>query len=1352
MSCQIKGIALINDVSEVKKLLFENSILKFDHVPKNELPLQDAVISLSSAGDVLGLALHKNIIILTSKWDLQEPSENKNKFHISWTGSLVPEAPEYITSILCLPLISLGKSNSGPDWTCTLVGFSSGYLRCYTETGCLLLEEQLHNEPILNLKCQSLTSPRHTGDTGLSEELHIIYESVVCILPGFPFFSTLRACRNYLARVQANYSSDKPPSCLTFKKLGFKDQDVTNDCEVIGTTSVNTFDHLMTASICGGFHASYRSSAPQHNLVMATGKRPYVGFHFALEGGAAPVLSDVALAMASSLANAIGKIGTAVPWFRGSKPSLEKPKGPVQEAAEAMTCRFGLSDVMREGDSLIVSPNKSLSVITDAMGRVTLINNRRGLALRMWKGYRDAQCGWIEVAEDKRSKVTSKRRTALFLVIYAPKKGVIDIWGIQTGGKITTFSASKNGRLLYINYGLLGLNDVAPTSPNRPAYSCVFLDPLGGLKEILVPFHFALSNTNGKRARDIHLFKKLKTFIREQDYDEDKLVSEVSNICKDLKTNEIRQQVLETLMASKHVISDVLLSVTTIFNDALVDQEMEATTKPLVQLCAQIKHVVTFYKYLKSRKPSAEQVAPNESEWDLAAILLSSPREITRILKLVQSLEDTESRARVTFKGGFVDFISSFDFGCNQVTLAKDVTEDKKELISELIYQGWMDSNESIEAWKAAAEDSGIQGKTFMELALVYWLHKRPVEVKTLKTQLKRFTDLLHAICNRDAEEICVGYNQVSPWWKDTRQILTESVNPLQALTAALACRSVAITLSATRDQSQASEKEALDVKNGNVKDQKPDDPHDWENVSKDVCQFTLLIGNLEDIAILNRTLQRPRIDDSTNFLALPFEKLEVSLGNVIAEGQGSVSEIVAKWLSTSGVDPSRLIDTSDVEFDSGFQVDAADTQEAKEQPLTKEEAVSLINQSVEIGNEARADSSSLAQILDKIALLKHHFPYSLTSSVLLANLTWQYVMAWSRDVSRLEILEAALSVLKQIPMKSMRQGVCCLLWTVHIKKRMEAAAKLMNKLGKLPKERLCAQEVGLSDIQTTVFLQHCVSFLDIFLDAEVMEEDKNAVFKAEEMWEGHAGPQAFAALAITQVPGSYDLILLHLQLGFVLHMIAFFGIKSVKPMTNLFESVTSRYFFQDITDKFIFTWYHDDKRDSRRLDFLYRIITASMESIHQETTEDGVDSKQAVQWMSKCTVLASMWKIDCDKLRIHQICQLYVNGFDRLAEEVMTSINDTETLAVNLIPIAGLRMMAFLSKSPDLLEEVSRISPALTQYLENLNLPGIIITSCSNENNIELIKKISQYLPETHNDYHYAQLMLDATFIYQSG
>lgn len=44
---------------------------------------------------------------------------------------------EWITSIVCLPLLSLGKVSSGtnPDWTCIIVGFNTGYVRFYTEVG-----------------------------------------------------------------------------------------------------------------------------------------------------------------------------------------------------------------------------------------------------------------------------------------------------------------------------------------------------------------------------------------------------------------------------------------------------------------------------------------------------------------------------------------------------------------------------------------------------------------------------------------------------------------------------------------------------------------------------------------------------------------------------------------------------------------------------------------------------------------------------------------------------------------------------------------------------------------------------------------------------------------------------------------------------------------------------------------------------------------------------------------------------------------------------------------------------------------------------------------------------------------
>lgn len=145
-------------------------------------------------------------------------------------------------------------------------------------------------------------------------------------------------------------------------------------------------------------------------------------------------------------------------WFRSNSKtstSLEISKNNSQESTETLSCRYGISDIMREGDSIVCSPNKMLSAVTDAMGRVTLVDNKRGVAIRMWKGYRDAQCGWIEVGEDKYSGIhknsnksvrTTHVRTTLFLVIYAPKKGVIDIWGIQQGPKITTFTASKNGR------------------------------------------------------------------------------------------------------------------------------------------------------------------------------------------------------------------------------------------------------------------------------------------------------------------------------------------------------------------------------------------------------------------------------------------------------------------------------------------------------------------------------------------------------------------------------------------------------------------------------------------------------------------------------------------------------------------------------------------------------------------------------------------------------------------------------------------------------------------------------------------------------------------------------------------
>lgn len=127
-------------------------------------------------------------------------------------------------------------------------------------------------------------------------------------------------------------------------------------------------------------------------------------------------------------------------------------------------------------------------------------------------------------------------------------------------------------------------------------------------------------------------------------------------------------------------------------------------------------------------------------------------------------------------------------------------------------------------------------------------------------------------------EEICVEYNEISLWWKNVRTILTESTKPFNAFTAALACRATAMILEKYKEKLQNQKQlenngnEEEDIRNGNnvtkvdemenkPNDVTPDDEtyssiSEWENVSNDTCQFALLIGNLEDITILNAVIR----------------------------------------------------------------------------------------------------------------------------------------------------------------------------------------------------------------------------------------------------------------------------------------------------------------------------------------------------------------------------------------------------------------------------------------------------------------------------------------------------------------
>lgn len=123
--------------------------------------------------------------------------------------------------------------------------------------------------------------------------------------------------------------------------------------------------------------------------------------------------------------------------------------------------------------------------ICDENARVLLIDTKSRAVLRIWKGYRNARCAFIESTEqsDER-KPTTKRKKVLFLAIFAPKRGILEIWSLKFGPRVAAFNVDPKGRLLTIprlkENVLMGQSSSSVVGQSSP--TVVFVTPDGNFK------------------------------------------------------------------------------------------------------------------------------------------------------------------------------------------------------------------------------------------------------------------------------------------------------------------------------------------------------------------------------------------------------------------------------------------------------------------------------------------------------------------------------------------------------------------------------------------------------------------------------------------------------------------------------------------------------------------------------------------------------------------------------------------------------------------------------------------------------------------------------------------------------
>ncbi|XP_055966815.1 rab3 GTPase-activating protein non-catalytic subunit [Sorex fumeus] len=1303
--------------------------------------LQDCVLSLSPTNDLMVIAREQKAVFLVPKWKHSDKGKEEMQFAVGWSGSLNVEDGECVTSALCIPLASQKRSSTGrPDWTCIVVGFTSGYVRFYTESGVLLLAQLLNEDPVLQLKCRTYEIPRHPGVTEQNEELSILYPAAIVTIDGFSLFQSLRACRNQVAKAAASGNENIQPPPLAYKKWGLQDVDTIVDHASIGIMTLTPFDQMKTASNIGGYNAAIKNSLPAMSQYITVGSNPFTGFFYALEGSTQPLLSHVALAVASKLTSAL--FNAASGWLgwksKHEEETFQKQK-PKVEPATPLAVRFGLPDSRRLGESICLSPCNTLAAVTDDFGRVILLDVSRGIAIRMWKGYRDAQVGWIQVVEDLHERVPDRAdlspfgstqgpsRVAQFLVIYAPRRGILEVWNTQQGPRVGAFNVGKHCRLLYPGYKIMGLNNVTSQSWQPQTHQICLVDPVcGSVKTVIVPFHLALSDKKSERAKDMHLVKKLAALLKAKSPNLDLVEKEIKELILDIKYPATKKQALESILASDRLLFSCLRNITQTLMDTFKNQELESVDEGLLQFCDSKLKLLHLYESVNQLNSLEFHSDTPFSDNDLAALLRLDEKELFKLQALLEKYKRENTRTTVRFSD-HVDgtlpaktFLEYLEYEKDVVSVKK-ISEEEYVALGSFFFWKCLHGETSTEDMCRTLEAAGLSPQLLLSLLLSVWLSKekdildQPQSVCCLHTMLSLLSKMKVAIDE--------GWDSqsVSPWWQQMRAACVQSENNGAALLSAHVGHAVAAQLSSSGSEKKA----AASTDSEGLTDS-------WEALSLDSEYWKLLLRQLEDCLLLQTLLlsragARPR---GSSLQAEPLPRLSVK--KLLEGGKGGIADTVAKWIFKQDLNPDVLKLASK---------DTENPDEAQE-----------VSRGVSETSEGETDLVGTPELL---CLAYEQFPCSLEPDVLHAHCCWEYVVQWNKDPEEARFFVRSIEHLKHILNAHVQNGIALMMWNTFLVKRFSAAAYLMDKVGKAPKDRLCRRDVGMSDTALTSFLGSCLDLLQTLMEADVSRDEMQVpVLDTEDAWLAVEGPVSIVELALEQKPVHYLLVEHHSVLCSLLLAVARFALKAVKPLA-LFDSKGKNAFFKDLTSiQLLPSGEMDPNIISARQQFLLKLVSAAVQAQHSVRRDRSSPEEAPAaplgrdpDWPALAMDLALHLQVNEDVVRRHYVGELYSHGADQLGEEAMLQVHDKEVLASQLLVLTGQRLAHALlhSQTRAGMELLARLPPTLCTWLKAMDPQDLQNTEVPIATTAKLVNKVIELLPEQHGQYSLALHLTEA-------
>ncbi|KAA0066767.1 hypothetical protein IC582_015679 [Cucumis melo] len=387
--------------------------------------------NLLCALDSHSLALANRSIILVLGWSGSDGYRLKIR-----PSDLSPIEAEYISALEWLVLDEIKV---------ILVGTSCGYFLIYSLSGDLILKQMIHPGRILKIRVHG--SKRDLSHGSSLEEVSVAMPGVIARIEGSDIQNTLQ---KWFQESNARFWDPKS------QQQDMNDSENSVEKLAYQVWNVSKYGACADAAITGVMPPPLMElqSSERYFCAVTVGEDAVISAFRLSEDKSRSLVGAILSKVVPATFSTIASFSKMI--WRSEPKTSKKPdaKGQAFARASPLTC---LKDHPRKGEKLTLSPSGTLAAITDSLGRILLLDTQALVVVRLWKGYRDANCLFMEMLVNRDTASSSsnsmdyepaKNDYCLCLAIHAPRKGIVEIWQMRTGRRLRTIRCSKGSKLL----------------------------------------------------------------------------------------------------------------------------------------------------------------------------------------------------------------------------------------------------------------------------------------------------------------------------------------------------------------------------------------------------------------------------------------------------------------------------------------------------------------------------------------------------------------------------------------------------------------------------------------------------------------------------------------------------------------------------------------------------------------------------------------------------------------------------------------------------------------------------------------------------------------------------------------